>query len=294
MVRELAAEGMTMVIATHEMAFAREVANRVCFLDAGVILEQGPPEQIFHDPAGAAHPAVSAADHRGRPHAGHMSKSRLETFCDGVFAIAITLLVLDLRVPEVGTGSLADALWHEWPSVVAFVVSFMLIGIMWVNHHTLMRHFEFVDRAFLFINLAFLMVVAFVPFPTGVVAESLKAPRTDANLTTAALFYGLTSLVLALMFNAVWHYGRLRLMSESADPPSVGHHPHLHGRAGAVRAGDPGGLHQSVRVPGDATPCSRPRSSSTARCSPGVRPRLRRCVHTSWSSRPRTCGWCRL
>ncbi len=147
-----------------------------------------------------------------------MSKNRLETFCDGVFAIAITLLVLDLRVPEVGTGSLADALWHEWPSVVAFVVSFMLIGIMWVNHHTLMRHFEFVDRAFLFINLAFLMVVAFVPFPTGVVAESLKAPRTDANLTTAALFYGLTSLVLALMFNAVWHYGRLRLMSESADP----------------------------------------------------------------------------
>ena len=66
-VRELAAGGMTMVIATHEMGFARDVANRVCFLDAGVILEQGPPERTSRTP-GAPHPAVSAEDHRGRPH----------------------------------------------------------------------------------------------------------------------------------------------------------------------------------------------------------------------------------
>ena len=72
-VRELAAEGMTMVIATHEMAFARDVANRVCFLDAGVISGAGTARGDLPKPPRSAHPAVSAADHRGRPHAGHMS-----------------------------------------------------------------------------------------------------------------------------------------------------------------------------------------------------------------------------
>ena len=86
--------------------------------------------------------------------------------------------------------------------MVAFVVSFLTIGVLWVNHHVLMRHFDRVDRAFLFLTLVFLMVVAFVPFPTGVVAAALKEPRTDANLTTAALFYGCTGVALAVMYNA--------------------------------------------------------------------------------------------
>ena len=66
-IRELAAGGMTMLIATHEMGFARDIADRICFLDEGVILEQGPPEQILTEPAGAADPAVPPAHHRGRP-----------------------------------------------------------------------------------------------------------------------------------------------------------------------------------------------------------------------------------
>ena len=216
-VRELAAEGMTMVIATHEMGFARDVANRVCFLDAGVILEQGPPGCHLSRSPGATYAAVPAAHHRRRPDAGDVSKNRLEAFSDGVFAIAITLLVLDLHVPDVGTGSLSNALHHEWPAMVAFVVSFLTIGVLWVNHHVLMRHFDRVDRAFLFLTLVFLMVVAFVPFPTGVVAAALKEPRTDANLTTAALFYGCTGVALAVMYNVIWHYGRRNCMTEVVD-----------------------------------------------------------------------------
>jgi uncharacterized membrane protein len=146
-----------------------------------------------------------------------VTKSRLEAFCDGVFAIAITLLVLDLTVPDVGAGQLSTALRHEWPAYVAYVVSFVTIGIMWINHHVLMRHFSHVDRAFLVINVLFLMVIAFVPFPTGVIADALKAPRSDANLTTAALLYGFTMVVQASLFNAVWHYGRLHLMHEKVD-----------------------------------------------------------------------------
>ena len=133
-----------------------------------------------------------------------MSKDRLET---------ITLLVLDLHVPDVGEGSLSHALLLEWPALVAFVFSFLLIGVMWVNHHTLMRHFDRVDRTFLFLSLLFLMVIAFVPFPTGVVSAALRSPRTDANLTTAAVFYGLTSIALGVMFNAIWHYGRRNCMA---------------------------------------------------------------------------------
>jgi uncharacterized membrane protein len=147
-----------------------------------------------------------------------VSKGRLEAFCDGVFAIAITLLILDLHVPEIAGGqSLRAGLLHEWPSLVAYVVSFVLIGIGWVNHHVLMRHFAHVDRAFLFINLIFLMVVAFIPFPTGVVAAALKAPRTDANLTTAAVFYGISVFALGVMFNIVWQYGRHHLMNDTVD-----------------------------------------------------------------------------
>jgi uncharacterized membrane protein len=146
-----------------------------------------------------------------------MSKGRLEAFSDGVFAIAITLLVLDLHVPDVHTGSLSNALHHEWPAMVAFVVSFQMIGVLWVNHHVLMRHFDRVDRVFLFLTLVFLMVIAFVPFPTGVVAAALKTPRTEANLTTAAVFYGLVGVALAVMYNIIWHYGRRHCMTEVVD-----------------------------------------------------------------------------
>ncbi len=152
-----------------------------------------------------------------------METSRVAAFSDGVFAIAVTLLVLDLHVPYTGGGppSLAYELRLEWPGYVGYVVSFATIGIMWINHHALMRHFDRADRPFLLINTGFLMLVAFVPFPTGVVASSLASPRIPDDVRTAALLYGGTMVVMALMFNAVWHYGRFRLLRADADQLEV-------------------------------------------------------------------------
>jgi uncharacterized membrane protein len=141
---------------------------------------------------------------------------RLETFSDGVFAIAATLLILEIRAPE--SGSLAHALVHLWPSYLAYAISFVTIGIMWINHHTLFRQIGSVDRTFLAINVLFLLVIAFIPFPTEVLARNLQG---DAQ--AAAVFYGLVNVLMAAMFSAVWFYaatGR-RLIADDADPRVV-------------------------------------------------------------------------
>jgi uncharacterized membrane protein len=147
-----------------------------------------------------------------------VDKARLEAFSDGVFAIAITLLVLDLHVPEVGTGSLAHALGRQWPADVSYLVSFVTIGIIWVNHHNLMRHLDHTDRGLLFLNVLFLMTVAVLPYPTALVSHYARTP----NATTAALVYGGTMVTMALLFNALWHYSISgRLLVAEADPREV-------------------------------------------------------------------------
>ena len=145
-----------------------------------------------------------------------MSTGRLETFADGVLAIAATLLILnvDTQIGEGGAG-LAAQLLHIWPSYIAYAVSFLTIGIIWANHHTLMNQIIRVDRLFLVLTVAFLMVVAFIPFPTRLIAENV---RTD-GARAAALVYGITLTLTAVMFNAIWLYasaGR-RLLREDAD-----------------------------------------------------------------------------
>ena len=142
-----------------------------------------------------------------------MPTNRLETFADGVFAIAITLLVLEIPHVEVGD-HLAEELRAQWHAYLAYILSFVTIGIIWVNHHVLLRHFAHADRMFLFINVFFLMCVAFIPFPTGLVSEDLRNE-------TAAFVYGTTLTLTAVMFNAVWHYGRVRLLRADADPREV-------------------------------------------------------------------------
>jgi TMEM175 potassium channel family protein len=147
--------------------------------------------------------------------------ARLETFSDGVFAIAATLLILDVNVRA---GTSGQALGHEllriWPSYAAYAVSFLTIGIMWVNHHTTLGLMARVDRAFLFINIFLLMMIAFVPFPTRVVAQHF----TGAGDTAAALLYGATFTVTAVFYSLFWRYaiaGR-RLLRDDADPSVVG------------------------------------------------------------------------
>jgi uncharacterized membrane protein len=147
-----------------------------------------------------------------------VDKARLEAFSDGVFAIAITLLVLDLHVPEVGDGSLAHALWRQWPADASYVVSFLTIGIVWVNHHNVFRHLERCDRRLLFLNVLLLLTVAVLPYPTALIAHY---GRTH-NAVAAAVAYGVVMVSLALFFNAIWHYSiRAGLLGAEADPREV-------------------------------------------------------------------------
>jgi uncharacterized membrane protein len=144
------------------------------------------------------------------------STQRLEAFSDGVFAIAATLLILDVRVND---QNLAGELRHIWPSYAAYAVSFITIGIMWVNHHAVFEQIGRCDRRFLMINVFFLMFVSFVPFPTRLVAEHLR----DAQLKPAAIAYGVTLTSTAILYNLLWFYAARenRLLRDDADPVVV-------------------------------------------------------------------------
>ncbi len=151
---------------------------------------------------------------RRQPYFRRVSTARLETFADGVFAIAATLLILDVHADAHGR-RLTQALQHSWPQYAAYAVSFLTIGIIWVNHHACFDQIGRADRRFLFINVAFLACVAFIPFPTHLVAEHLR----DGGLRAAAIAYGLTLVATALGFAALWFYAALgrRLIREDAD-----------------------------------------------------------------------------
>jgi uncharacterized membrane protein len=118
-----------------------------------------------------------------------MDRGRLEAFSDGVFAVAITLLVIDLAVPEPGHEALGQQLASHWPSFAAYVVSFLTIGIIWVNHHNLCRNFTVVDRPLLFLNLLLLFFVVTIPFATATMAAFLRSGNADASLA-AAIYQG--------------------------------------------------------------------------------------------------------
>jgi TMEM175 potassium channel family protein len=141
-----------------------------------------------------------------------VSTSRLEAFSDGVFAIAATLLILGVH--ESG-GALGHALLHIWPSYVAYAVAFITIGIIWVNHHTVFGQVERVDRRFLLINVVFLAFVAFIPFPTGLIATHFRG----GGLEPAAIAYGATLTATAIAFNTLWFYAAKdhRLLRKNAD-----------------------------------------------------------------------------
>lgn len=96
-----------------------------------------------------------------------MKPNRLEAFSDGVFAVAITLLVFNLKVPEVGSGSLSSALGHQWPSYLAYLISFSTIGICWVNHNSMLDRVVMADRDLLFIHLHLLIGIVTIPFTTS-------------------------------------------------------------------------------------------------------------------------------
>jgi uncharacterized membrane protein len=140
--------------------------------------------------------------------------SRLEAFADGVFAIAATLLVIEIQLPGEDVG---EGLIELWPAYFAYALSFLSIGIMWVNHHVVLSFTREADRAFLFINIGLLMAIAFVPFPTHLYAEHLQ----HDGAREAALAYGLTFVVIAIFFQLFWQYARRRLLRPDADRREV-------------------------------------------------------------------------
>jgi uncharacterized membrane protein len=129
-----------------------------------------------------------------------MSRQRVEAFSDGVFAIAITLLILTITQPDYSK-HLADELARRWPGLAAYVVSFAVIGIMWLNHHTIFSHLEYIDRGLFYRNLVLLMTIVFIPYPTGVFGEAL---RRHGDAKTAAVFYSAAMTVNAMAWTAVW------------------------------------------------------------------------------------------
>jgi uncharacterized membrane protein len=143
---------------------------------------------------------------------------RVDAFSDGVFAIVITLLTFSLRVPPAEEGDavgLLTLLAQEWPSYLAFVTSFSIIGIMWVNHHQMFKHIARVDNRLLYYNLLLLFGISFLPFPTALVAQYIGHPDEKA----AAVIYSVTAFVIALFFTLVWRYASTQshLLMSSAD-----------------------------------------------------------------------------
>jgi len=139
---------------------------------------------------------------------------RLEAFADAVFAIAITLLVIEIRLPPheevLRIGGVGPTLLQLWPSYVAYLVSFIVIGIMWANHHNMMKLIERVDHGFITLTLLLLLCIAFMPFPTAVMAEHLADPDPHERAVAVAFYCGCFTLTAIFYFLVWWHAARGR------------------------------------------------------------------------------------
>ena len=128
---------------------------------------------------------------------------RVEAFSDGVFAIVVTILVLEIKVPNDKGSHLWEGLAKQWPHYAAYVVSFLVIGVMWVNHHTIFGHLKKVNRPLLFLNLVVLLVVSVIPWTTAVLAEHLQ---DSESAEVAAILYSAWTVVYAVAFLGFWWY----------------------------------------------------------------------------------------
>jgi uncharacterized membrane protein len=145
---------------------------------------------------------------------------RLEAFSDGVFAVAITLLVLNIKIPDQLPSSNAEVFGMlfgpgHWPMLVAYVTSFATIGIMWLNHHRLFKHIKRSDTGLMLLNLLLLLIIVFIPVPTALLAESFAPPYVNAP----AIIYSGTNLIMAICYNLLWRYASYhnRLLDKNVD-----------------------------------------------------------------------------
>src|SRR5256886_5045836 len=170
------------------------------------------PSAVQEDLAGPA----AAAAREATP-----SPGRLETFSDGVFSVIITLLVLDLRVPRVDalpSGRLGAALLQEWPVYVAFVISFLQVGVVWANHHTMFHYIRRTDHLLLVFNLLLLLSTAVLPFTTALLSEYVRGTPDQQRL--AARIYSGALMASGVVFNAGWQH--------ALTPRLVNPHPNAH------------------------------------------------------------------
>ena len=150
-----------------------------------------------------------------------MNTSRLEAFSDGVFAVAITLLVLQFTVPEVASGKLLANLLGQWPQLVTYIASFLTVGVVWVNHHTIFRNLRAADRTIQFINLVLLLTVVLVPYPTALLGRYLNS---GLDGSVAAAFYAVVMTVMAISFQslAAWALTHPNLLRPEIQGARVG------------------------------------------------------------------------
>ena len=133
-----------------------------------------------------------------------MSPARLEAFSDGVLAIAATLLVLDLRVPEFDAGGLLHDLVHLWGAYIAYVSSFLYIGVIWLNHHNAFTRIDRMDSGLQWANLSLLFTTALLPFPTAVLSAALQSGGTS-DRRTAVVLYALLAGAMAATWLGLYH-----------------------------------------------------------------------------------------
>ena len=149
-----------------------------------------------------------------------LTKNRLEAFSDGVFAIAITLLVIEIHPPELAEGeSLAHGLWEQWPDYLGYLLSFLVLGVMWLNHHRIFEPAKRIDGIVLVLNLNLLLWAVLVPFPTAVVADFLRDGGSDAE--TAVALYGGVILMAAISFTALFVGITRPSIVDELPPPEV-------------------------------------------------------------------------
>ena len=168
-------------------------------------------------------PALAAPGEE--PPAESAGMSRLEAFSDGVFAVAITLLALQFTAPPssaIASGSLPDTVFSQGGRFLSYILSFLIIGIIWVNHHITFRYIRRINRKLLSLNILFLMCVSFIPYPTAILGEYITQP--DGYF--AAEFYSGVMFITSAVFYLLWIYGVRggRLVSADVDMALVRAH----------------------------------------------------------------------
>jgi uncharacterized membrane protein len=147
--------------------------------------------------------------------------ARLETFSDGVFAVAATLLVLEFTVNHHSKSDLGQQLLDLWPAYLAYVTTFITIGIIWINHHHTVSLLGRIDRTMLFINNLLLLTIVFLPFATRLVADDLNHDFHPGDEKAAVLAYSATFVVMALLHLVWWEYARHNRRLISEDTPDA-------------------------------------------------------------------------